>query len=46
MSKSPVETIARVLKVLVTITFVCDLLALLLVPGLAYYHFDLAHILK
>ena len=44
MSDTTVQKIARVLKVLVTITFVCDLLALLLVPGLAYYHFDLAHI--
>ena len=35
MSKSTMQTIARVLKVLVTITFVCNLLALLLVPGLA-----------
>ena len=34
MSKSTVQTIARVLKVLVTITFVCNLIALLLVPGL------------
>ena len=35
MSKSTVETIARVLKVLVTVTFVCNLIALPLVPGLA-----------
>ena len=34
MSKSTVETIARVLKVLVTVTFVCNLIALPLVPGL------------
>ena len=34
MSKSTVQTIARILKVLVTVTFVCNLLALLLVPGL------------
>lgn len=34
MSKSTVQTIARVLKVLVTITFVCNLIALPLVPVL------------
>ena len=34
MSNSTVQTIARILKVLVTVTFVCNLLALLLVPGL------------
>ena len=39
MSKSPVETIARVLKVLVTVTFVCNLIALPLVPGLVYFRF-------
>ena len=44
MSDTTVRRIARVLKALVTITLVCNLLALLLVPGLAYYHFDLEHI--
>ena len=44
MSKSTVQTIARILKVLVTVTFVCNLLALLLVPGLVYFRFDLEHI--
>ena len=39
MSKSTVETIARVLKVLVTVTFVCNLIALPLVPGLVYFRF-------
>ncbi len=37
MSKSTVQTIARILKVLVTVTFVCNLLALLLVPGLVCF---------
>ncbi len=35
MDKLDVQKLARVLKVLVTITFVCNLLALLLVPGLS-----------
>ena len=41
MSKSTVQTIAHVLKVLVTITFLCNLLALPLVPGLVYFRFTL-----
>ena len=44
MSDTAVRKIVRVLKALVTITLACNLLALLLVPGLAYYHFDLEHI--
>lgn len=35
MPTSNVQKLARVLKVLVTITFVCNLIALALVPGLA-----------
>ena len=35
MSKSTVQTIARILKVLVTVTFVCNVLTLLLVRPLA-----------
>ena len=34
MSATSVQKLARVLKVLVTITFVCNLIALVLVPGL------------
>lgn len=35
MPATSVQKLARVLKVLVTITFVCNLIALVLVPGLA-----------
>ena len=34
MEKTPVQKLARVLKILVTIAFVCNLLVLPLVPGL------------
>ncbi len=36
MPATSVQKLARVLKVLVTITFVCNLIALALVPGLVY----------
>lgn len=39
MSNPTVQKISRVLTILVTITFVCNLLALLLVPGLVYFRF-------
>ena len=45
MSDTTVQKIARALKILATITLACNLLALLLVPGLAFFHFDLQHIL-
>ena len=34
MEKTAVQKLAGVLKILVTITFVCNLIALLLVPGM------------
>lgn len=40
MEKSGVVRLARVLKVLVTIVFVCNLAVLFLVPGVTYLGFD------
>ena len=44
MEVSPVQKIARVLRALVTLTFVCNLLALPLVPGLVRFKFDMTEI--
>ncbi len=38
MEKTAVQKLARVLRVLVIITFVCNIIALFLVPGLAVLH--------
>ena len=35
MERTRVQKLAHVLKILVTITFVCNLIALLLIPGYA-----------
>ena len=39
MNVTPVQKIARVLNILVLITWVCNLLALPLVPGMVYFRF-------
>ena len=39
MNSTPVEKIARVLRVLVDLTFVCNLIALLIAPGMVYFRF-------
>lgn len=39
MNSTPVEKIAKVLRTLVDITFVCNLMALLLAPGMVYFRF-------
>lgn len=41
MPNSNVQKIARILHILVLFTFLCNLLALPLVPGLVYYRFNL-----
>ena len=40
MEASHVQKIARVLNVLVTVTFLCNLIALPLVPGVVYFRFS------
>lgn len=40
MEKTAVQKLARVLRVLVVITFVCNLIALFLVPGMAALYID------
>lgn len=44
METTPVRKIAGILKALMTATFVCNLIALPLVPGLVLFRFDLERI--
>ena len=43
MKNASVQKIAEILRILVLITFICNLAALLLVPGLVYFRSDIAH---
>ena len=43
MKNASVQKIAEILRILVLITFICNLVALLLVPGLVYFRSDIAH---
>lgn len=43
MKNVSVQKIAEILRILVLITFICNLAALLLVPGLVYFRSDIAH---
>ena len=43
MKNASVQKIAEILRILVLITFICNLAALLLVPRLMYFRSDIAH---